>query len=183
MSVKLWTKEEDCKLVQNVKKNLSLTELANVHGRTKKAITYRLYNIAYRLVHKKNEDILTVCNKLKINYDSFNQVLDNMQLYNSIDKVKNPLLSKEFNYSTFEDQFIDDNNENSIENTINTISTENDSSESSNTKHVCKKCLKYESIINKLICEYNTIKEDSSNKLNKKLHLFDIYSDDENIYI
>ena len=178
MSVKLWTREEDIKLIHNVRKNMSLSELVKDHGRTKKAITYRLYNIAYRMAHKGG-DILSICDKLKINYESFNQVLDNMQLYNSIDKVKKPLLSKEFNYSTFEDQFIDDTNdvESNTNNSIDIDSSE--SSKSNESKHICKKCLKYESMINHLISDYDTLKKYGPSKLNKRLHLFDIYSDDD----
>jgi hypothetical protein len=185
MSVKVWTKEEDIKLIQNVKKNMSLSELADYHRRTKKAITYRLYNIAYRMIHKGG-DIYTICEKLKINYDSFNQVLDNMQLYNSIDRIKTPLLSKNFNYSTFEDQFIDDNNEKNYDKNVNNCITELETSESSDsyksceTKYICKKCLKYESMINKFISDYESLKKEG-NKSNKKLILFDIYSDDDDI--
>jgi len=83
-----------------------------------------------------------------------------MNLYESIARLNRPLT-----YIVCEDQFIDDPS-----------STENSSG---TQKMVCTKCLKYETIMNKFMMEYESIK--TKNRVPNKQLVFDIYSDDSDV--
>jgi hypothetical protein len=157
--IKKWTKYEEIQLIKEVKCNSSMDEICRIHNRSKKAITYRLYNIAYRTINNKKITIEKVCETLKIDIESFKQVINNIPLYDTIDKVNRPLT-----YISCEDQFIDDDTE---------------TTEDSIKKNICKKCLKYENIINNFMREFDSVK--SKNKIPTKQIVFDIYSDESDV--
>ena len=162
MSVlKIWTPYERNQLIKEIKNNCSIEEICRNHSRSPKAITFQLYNIAYQSIINKKCTMEKACEILKIDIESFKQVINNMNLYESIVKVKRPLT-----YIACEDQFIDDQ-------------TSTETSSSSQKIIVCTKCLKYESIINKFMMEYDSIKK--KNKIPNKQMVFDIYSDDSDI--
>ena len=156
--VKKWTKYEEIELIKEIKSNYTMDEICKNHNRSSKAITFRLYNIAYKTVNNKNITMEKVCETLKIDIESFKQVVNNMNLYESISKINKPL-----SFIACEDQFIDDTTETS----------------SLSQKSICTKCLKYETIINKFTMEFDSIK--TKNKIPNKKLVFDIYSDDSDI--
>jgi hypothetical protein len=160
--IKKWTKYEEIELIREIKNNCTIDEICKSDNRSKKAITFRLYNIAYRTINNKNITIQKVCDTLKIDLESFNQVLNNMKLYESIDRINRPLT-----YISCEDQFIDDDTE-TTEDSI------------THKKQICTKCLKYESIIDRLTMDYQSIK--NKNRSHSDKLIFDIYSDDSDIF-
>ena len=159
-SIKKWTKFEETQLIKEIKCNTSIDEICRNHNRSKKAITYRLYNVAYRIFNNKNVPMEKICDTLKIDIESFKQVINNIPLYNTIEKVNRPLT-----YITCEDQFIDNDTE---------------TTEDSTKKYICTKCLKYESIINNFMMEFESVK--SKNKKPAEQMTFDIYSDESDVY-
>ncbi len=161
--IKKWTVYEEAELIKEVKNNCTIDEICRNHNRSKKAITYRLYNIAHRTICNKKIPMEKVCDTLKIDIESFKQVQKNMILYDSIDKINRPLT-----FISCEDQFID----------VDTETT--DDSSTCHKKQQCTKCLKYENILNKLMMDFDSIK--AKNKLPSNQVVFDIYSDDSDVY-
>jgi hypothetical protein len=86
--IKKWTKHEEIELIKEIKCNTSIDEICRNHNRSKKAITYRLYNIAYRIMNNKKITMEKICDTLKIDIESFKQVINNIALYEAINKVK-----------------------------------------------------------------------------------------------
>lgn len=70
---KLWTQEEDDKLLNNITKH-TVIELANLHNRTVGAIRSRIKLIVYRL-HKKKLPLELISNVTKLSVEKINDII------------------------------------------------------------------------------------------------------------
>jgi len=52
-TIKKWNKHEELELIREIKCNHSMEEICKNHNRSNKAIIYRIYNIAYRIINNK----------------------------------------------------------------------------------------------------------------------------------
>ena len=149
---KRWNLIEEEQLLNEIKSNIKLNDIIKNHNRSNKAITIRLFKIALAMVRDKKVPIEKVSNDLKINLDVLRNTLQRIEFYDSIIKTKEPLLVENFDTSEINQELCD-------------------------TTNKCKRCLKYETILNKFLFDVNSIKQ---HKKTNNLHIFDIYSDSDN---
>ena len=156
---KRWNALEEEQLINEIKSNIKLNEIIKKHNRSNKAITIRLFKIALLMVRDKKIPIETVSNDLKININVLRNTLQRIEFYDSIIKTKEPLLVNNFDIPANANPLLEINQK------------------VCDTSNKCKRCLKYETILNKFLFDVNSIKQ---HKKTSNLHIFDIYSDSDN---
>ena len=89
----IWSHNEDLYLLQNIKENKSIEEIAIMHKRKEQGIRIRIKNVAFKL-YKQGMNKKEISQKTKLNIDTINEIIDenNCKKSNNFD-VKKEILN------------------------------------------------------------------------------------------